>query len=88
MLDGLQLLESSKKRESDPRLRLLLLETLLLLSSTLQGREKLRQVKVYPILQKMHLSEKDDLCIDQIEKVVDLIIRDEEPISRIEQVEE
>lgn len=89
MLDGLQLLEHNKCRESDARLRILLLESLILLCTSRQGRDKFRDIKVYALLQKMHLAEKDETVINEIEKVVDLLIRDEEPfVGKIEEIVE
>ena len=77
MPDELQLLEPEKKREADPKLRIMLLEILVALASTLEGRELMRNIKVYPIIQKLHLQEKDEECIEEIEKLVNLIMRDE-----------
>ena len=77
MSDELQFLEPEKKRESDSKLRLMLLETLVAIGCTLQGRTLMRSIKVYPIVQKLHLQEKDEICSEEIEKLVNLLMRDE-----------
>ena len=77
MPDELQFLEPEKKRESDSKLRLMLLETLVAIGCTLEGRKLMRSIKVYPIVQKLHLQEKDETCSEEIEKLVNLLMRDE-----------
>jgi hypothetical protein len=77
MPDELQLLEDGKKRESDAKIRLILIEILLLLASTRKGREILRAKKVYPIIQKLHLWESSEEVQEAIERLVQLLMRDE-----------
>ncbi|KAJ3085627.1 hypothetical protein HK102_013982 [Quaeritorhiza haematococci] len=79
MPEELQLLEPSKKREPDPKLRIILIEILLLFTATRMGRDILRQKKVYPIIQKLDLWEQDETVKDRIYRVVDMIMRDEAP---------
>ena len=55
-----QLLDPDKERETDPRLRLILIETLILLCATLEGRKCLKENGVYRIVQIMHLTEPDE----------------------------
>ena len=55
-----QLLGPDKKREVDPRLKLMLVETLILLCATAEGRGILKTNSVYRIVQVMHLTEKDE----------------------------
>jgi hypothetical protein len=78
MPEELQFLEPSKTREKDDRIRQLLVETLLLLTSTRFGRDLMRQKKVYPLLKHLHLAEKVEGIIQLIEEVVNMIARDEE----------
>ncbi|KAI8911367.1 hypothetical protein DFJ77DRAFT_491867 [Powellomyces hirtus] len=78
MPDELQLLEDDKTREPDAKLRANLVETLLLFTTTRKGREILRAKKVYPVVQKLHLQEKDDNVQDVIERLVQMLMRDEE----------
>ncbi|KAJ3045224.1 hypothetical protein HDV00_011095 [Rhizophlyctis rosea] len=77
MPDELQLLEGDKKRETDPKLRVKLLETLLLLATTRKGRDYMRVKKVYPVIQKLHLSERNDEVKEVIERLVNMLMRDE-----------
>ena len=77
MPDELQLLEDDKKREPDPKLRVKLVETLLLFATTRKGRDYLRAKKVYPVIQKLHLQEETDEVKEVIERLVNMIMRDE-----------
>ncbi|PVI07321.1 DNA-binding protein-like protein HGH1 [Periconia macrospinosa] len=78
MLDELQLLEPDKERESDPEIVKTHLETLLLLSTTREGRDVMRQVKVYPIVRECHLQINDEGVRDACDRVVQVIMRKEE----------
>jgi len=86
MYEELQLLEPDKKREPDAALRLILVEVLLLFGTTREGRDLMRSRKAYPILREAHLAEKDDHIHETIERVVNLIARDE--AAEAEAVEE
>ncbi|KAJ3160351.1 hypothetical protein HDU86_000685 [Geranomyces michiganensis] len=78
MPDELQLLEDTKTREPEPKLRTSLVETLLLFTTTRKGRDVLRAKKVYPVVQKLHLAEQDAGVQDAIERLVQMLCRDEE----------
>ena len=78
MPDELTLLDPEKKRESDPKLRLAIVDILLLLCGTRSGREKLRKVKVYEVIKKVHLQERDEDIQERIESLVNMLMRDEE----------
>ncbi|RLN87945.1 hypothetical protein BBJ28_00006978 [Nothophytophthora sp. Chile5] len=67
-----------KKREQDRQVRLAAVDCLLLLCTTRNGRKDLRRKKVYPIIRNAHLVEPDEEIGDQIYKLVDFLIRDEE----------
>ncbi|KAG1685007.1 hypothetical protein DVH05_010749 [Phytophthora capsici] len=67
-----------KKREHDRLVRLAAVDCLLLLCTTRNGRKELRRKKVYPIIRNAHLEEGDEKIGDQIYKLVDFLIRDEE----------
>ncbi|CAI5714348.1 unnamed protein product [Hyaloperonospora brassicae] len=67
-----------KKREHDRLVRLAAVDCLLLLCTTRNGRKELRRKKVYPIIRDAHLVEPDDEIGDQIYKLVDFLIRDED----------
>ena len=78
MLDELQLLEPDKERESDNEIVKSHLETLLLLTTTREGREVLRRVKVYPIVRECHLHIEDEEVRDACDRLVQILMRDEE----------
>jgi hypothetical protein len=71
-------LGDKKKREHDRTVRLACVDSLLLLCTSRNGRNNLRMKKVYPIIRNAHLEETDDEIGDQIYKLVDFLIRDEE----------
>ncbi|KAI8924214.1 hypothetical protein BC831DRAFT_466613 [Entophlyctis helioformis] len=79
MPDELQFLEPSKRREQDPKIRLMLVEILVLLTSTRAAREYMRAIKVYPIVKKLHLQEHDMDVQEMIERLVNMLMRDEDP---------
>ena len=56
-----------------------MLESLVLLTTTRQGRDILRQKKVYPVIRQMHLVEKDEKVGEAIERIVNMLMRDEAP---------
>jgi len=78
MLDELQLLEPDKARESDVEIMKTHLETLLLLSTTKEGREVLRQVKVYPIVRETHLHVENEGVREACDRMVQILMRKEE----------
>lgn len=91
MLDDLQLLPPDKEREKDLEILKTHLETLLLLTTTRDGRDILRKIKLYPIVREAHLHTEDDDVRDICDRVVQVIMRDEEDEPRTEgfvQVEE
>ncbi|KZP01678.1 DUF383-domain-containing protein [Calocera viscosa TUFC12733] len=73
----LQFLPPTKSRETDPVLRLTIVETLLLLCTTYWGREELRRNGTYQIIRMMHETEEDDNVIEHIDRLVNLLKRDE-----------
>lgn len=91
MLPDLQLLPPDKQRDSDPNIIQTHVETLLLLSSTRQGRDYMREVKVYPIIRETHLRVHDEGVQDACERLVQVLMRDEdEPCSqpRVEEIDQ
>ncbi|KAF9183151.1 hypothetical protein BGZ51_004217 [Haplosporangium sp. Z 767] len=86
MPEDIQLLPPTKKRETDAHLRETLLESLILLTSTRQGRDYLREKKTYPVIQKMHLAEENEHVRDVAEQIVNMLMRDEG--AEIEEIEE
>ncbi|XP_041633866.1 protein HGH1 homolog [Cheilinus undulatus] len=73
----LQYLPEDKKREEDPDIRKMLLETLLLLTATKPGRTMLKEKNVYPIIREFHRWEKDVHVVAACEKLVQVLIGDE-----------
>jgi len=94
----LQFLPSTKTREPDSVLRLTHIETLLLLCTTRWGREFLRENGTYEIVRTMHETEQVDKIAEHIERLVNLLKRDEgndtedktieENVSEDEKIEE
>lgn len=78
MLDELQLLEPDKEREQDLEIMKAHLETLLLLSTTKEGREVMRKVKVYPIIRECHMHVDNEEVQEACDRVVQVIMRKEE----------
>ncbi|XP_029008003.1 protein HGH1 homolog isoform X1 [Betta splendens] len=73
----LQYLPEDKKREEDPDIRKMLLETLLLLTATKAGRQVLKEKNVYPVIRELHRWEKDVHVAAACEKLVQVLIGDE-----------
>ncbi|KAI1618861.1 hypothetical protein EDD36DRAFT_427336 [Exophiala viscosa] len=86
MLPDLQLLPPDKTRESDTRIVLTHSETLLLLSTTREGREKMRSAGVYPLIRETHIHVDNDEVREACDRLVQLIMGDEEETPRIEEV--
>jgi hypothetical protein len=78
MLPDLQLLPPDKERDSDNDVITTHLETLLLLSTTREGRDRMRQVKVYPIVRECHAHVDDDGVREGCDRLVQVLMRDEE----------
>ncbi|KAF2745187.1 DNA-binding protein-like protein HGH1 [Sporormia fimetaria CBS 119925] len=78
MLDELQLLEPDKEREKDKEIMKTHLETLLLFTTTREGRDVLRRVKVYPIVRECHLQVEDEEVREACDRLVQVIMRKEE----------
>ncbi|KIO33751.1 hypothetical protein M407DRAFT_13666 [Tulasnella calospora MUT 4182] len=78
---SLQFLPDTKKREVDPVLTHTLLEALVLLCSTRWGRQQLRDNGVYQIIREAHKVDKDEKVLEIIDRLVNLLQRDEGPIE-------
>lgn len=78
MLLDIQLEYRFSPAEADPTIRAIVLEVLLLLGTTRFGRDRLREKNVYPILREWHTQEPEEALQELLEKVVELLIRDEE----------
>ncbi|PGH17524.1 hypothetical protein AJ79_01124 [Helicocarpus griseus UAMH5409] len=78
MLPDLQLLPPDKERDSDKDIIVTHLETLLLLTTTREGRDLMREVKVYPIIRECHSHVDDEGVMEACDRLVQVIMRDEE----------
>lgn len=78
MLPDLQLLPPDKERDSDNDVLTTHLETLLLLTSTREGRVKMREVNVYPIIRECHMHVGDEGVRESCDRLVQVLMRDEE----------
>ncbi|CAG7986425.1 unnamed protein product [Penicillium nalgiovense] len=78
MLPDLQLLPPDKQRDSDTSIITTHLETLLLLTTTRDGRDKMRAVKVYPLIRETHLHVEDENVTEACDRLVQVLMRDEE----------
>jgi hypothetical protein len=87
MLDDLQLLPPDKQREPDFEILKTHLETILLLTTTRAGRDLLRQIKVYPILRETHLHVEDDGVREACDRIVQIIMSNEEEEEAKEKAE-
>lgn len=73
----MQLLPPDKERESDDTIIETHLESLMLLTTTRDVREKMREVGVYPVVREVHLAIDDEAVKDVCERLVDVLQRDE-----------
>lgn len=81
----LQFLDPDKKREADPDIRTMLLESLAQLCATRHGRTYLRDKCAYEILRELHKFENtndgDPRALRACEDVVDILIKTEDEIG-------
>jgi len=83
-LPDLQLLPPDKKREPDSHIIQTHIETLTLLTTTREGRELMRAVKVYPIIRETHLKVDDEDVREACERIVQVLMRDEADHKELE----
>jgi hypothetical protein len=88
MPDELQLLEPDKEREPNMEIIKTHLESILLLATTREGREQLRNFKVYPIIRECHLHVENEEVREACDRIVQLIMRDEAPEEKVTEVED
>ncbi|KAI9158279.1 Protein HGH1 [Paramyrothecium foliicola] len=91
MLPDLQLLPPDKQRDSDPTIVQTYVETLMLLTTTREGRDIMREIKVYPIIRETHLRVEHEGVQEACERLVQVLMRDEddgEQKNRVEEVED
>ncbi|XP_070604571.1 protein HGH1 homolog [Erythrolamprus reginae] len=73
----LQYLPAEKQREPEADIRKMLLETLLLLTATKQGRLLMREKGAYFVLRELHKWEEDSGVCAACEKLIQVLIADE-----------
>jgi hypothetical protein len=90
MLPDLQLLPPDKRRDPDHDVIQTHVETLMLLTTTREGRELMREVKVYPIIRETHLRVEKEGVQDVCERLVQVLMRDEHPAASgsVEEIED
>ncbi|MGH0159550.1 UNVERIFIED_CONTAM: hypothetical protein FKN15_037748 [Acipenser sinensis] len=74
---GETLARKESENTQDPDTRNMLIETMLLLTSTKAGRQILKKKNVYPIMREFHKWEKEPEVIVSCEKLVQVLIGDE-----------
>jgi hypothetical protein len=84
MLPDLQLLPPEKKRDPDPSIIQTHIETLMLITTTRMGRDKLREIKVYPIIRETHLHVENEDVREACERLVQVLMRDEENEEKVD----
>jgi hypothetical protein len=77
MLPDLQLLPPDKERDSNPEVLVTHLETLLLLTTSREGRDLMRKVKVYPIIRDCHLHVEIEKVREACDRLVQVLLMDE-----------
>jgi len=78
MPDEVQLLPPDKEREKEADIIITHLESLLLLTTEIESRRKLREVKVYPIVRELHLQVDDEEVREACDRLVQVVMREEE----------
>jgi hypothetical protein len=78
MLPDLQLLPPDKEREPDVEILKAHVETLMILSSSRDGREKLREAGTYYVVRETHLRVEDEGVREVCDRLVQVLMRDEE----------
>lgn len=78
MLPELQLLPPDKEREHDPTIIQTHVETLMIFTTTREGRDLMRKIEVYPIIRETHLRVKDEGVRIACERLVQVLKLDDE----------
>ncbi|KAL4402172.1 Protein Hgh1 [Malassezia pachydermatis] len=80
--EACQLVDEDKPREKDSALRLMLIESLLLLCTSHYGRECLRKRGAYIVVREAHLAEPKEQITEAIVRLVNLLQREESESSK------
>ena len=73
----LQFLPPDKERESDDEIIKTHLESLLILTTTKEGRETLREAGTYPVIRELHMRNENEEVGDAVDRIVQVIMADE-----------
>jgi hypothetical protein len=79
----LQLLPDTHKREESYTIICAHLEALLLLTTTSPGRDYMRKNNVYVVIRRLHLEVEDDDVRGLVERLVNVLVRDEERVQDV-----
>lgn len=71
-------MEPDKKREPDFSILVMHLESLLLLSTTREERQKLKDAGTYFVIRELHLAIEDERVREGCDRLVQVLMRDEE----------
>jgi len=77
--EKLKNLDGKHKIEPEIEIRVTLLESILLLCVTREGREYLRENGVYPLIRELDKESKNDKVTDVAYRIVDMLMREEKP---------
>ncbi|KAK1759340.1 hypothetical protein QBC47DRAFT_371671 [Echria macrotheca] len=88
MLPDLQLLPPDKTRDPEAGIVQTHVETLTLLTTTREGRELMRRVKVYPVIRETHARVEDEGVQEACERLVQVLMRDEAEDGEMKRIEE
>ncbi|GJN92101.1 hypothetical protein Rhopal_005130-T1 [Rhodotorula paludigena] len=83
----LQLLPASKQREPDAQIRLILVETLVLLATARPNRDAMRARGVYPVIKEAHLKEAVPGVKEAMVRLVNLLMREEGPDTAVSELD-
>ncbi|KAK6357843.1 hypothetical protein TWF730_007200 [Orbilia blumenaviensis] len=79
-----QFLPPDKKRETDNSIIATHLDSIVLLTTTREIRDSLRELQVYPIVREVHLAVEDDDVREICERIVNVLKRDEADPSKLD----
>jgi Domain of unknown function (DUF383)/Domain of unknown function (DUF384) len=91
MLSELQFLPPEKAREADNEILVAHLESLLLLTTTRQGRELMRTINVYPLIRECHANVENEDVREACDRLVQVLMRDEldsDETNRLEELDD
>lgn len=78
MLPELQLLPPDKERDHDSSIIQTHIETLMIFTTTREGRDLMRKIKVYPVVRETHLRVKEEGVRIACERLVQILMLDDE----------